>query len=477
MAISYSSGLVSQPKPPVITQAVVTKILQGDQVFIADKKAKVQDVAKRGEQVKTGLSRAELLFNNQATVRLAPNSNLVVGTCGAQLQKGQGLFTGGISACTNTVTAAVRGTSYVIDLTEGKDEQINVLEGEIEVVKTIPDQDDRTREWKVKEGENCRIDPDKRTVLVKPLAERQFRRILRGRLFKGFEQRSSNGELIYPSDQARRKLQSIRQVYARLYPGKRFPIRTGPLDPNRGHFSLVVRQKRPLLDAVNLKLSIEKKRGESFLPEQLIGDYQVPLNQPLRFSQGLNPEDRIGVRIYGANNQMLGYTVLELLDEKALVNLVLPDVPSAYGSLRTVIGSDRNNQIDAQAEVFDYYTKISRKPDDLEVNFWESPDDLNREINRDFFRVANLPDPPRESMLPDSFKEDLFAIATRPNFPFRPAVPENLREPAQNPVRVTPQNSSFLVPRQIIRNRLERRSTSNSPQNGNRLFAPRRRDR
>lgn len=475
LVIIYSQELASQSQRPGITQAVISKILQGDQVFIQQKKAKVKDIAKRGEQVRTGVSRAELVFNNQATVRLAPNSNLVVGSCGAQLERGQGLFTGGISACTNTVTAAVRGTSYMIDLTDGKDEQINVLEGEIAVQKNTLDQ----RQWKVREGENCRIDPDKSEVIIKPLSEREFRRVLKGKLFKSFEQRSSNGELIFSSNQERDKFQRLKDVYARLYPGKRFPIRTAPLDPNRGHFTLVVRQKSPLLESVNLKLSLEKKRQDIFLPEQLIGDYQVPLNQSVRFTQGLNPEDRIGVRIFDAKGRMLGYTTLELLDEQALVNLVLPDMPSAYGSLRTVIGIERNNQIDAQAEVFDYYTKITSQPNDLEVNFWENPLDVRREINVDAFRVSNLPDPPRESVLPDSFREDLFAIATRPNYPFRPTVPASLREPSLKPTRVTPQNNSFLVPPQIIRNRQNSKPSLDPPRNlnRNRIFAPRRSDR
>jgi len=424
-----------------ITQAQLTKILSGDQVFVQEKKAKLKDIAKNSELVRTGLSRAEFTFNNQAIARLAPNSRMVIGNCGAQLQQGQALFTGAVSACTPTVTAAVRGTTYTIDLTKGTNEEINVLEGEIEVTKSSLIDSEESKEWKVKGGENCRIDAVRRTVLIKNLEERQFRRLLKGRLFKGFDQDSQ-------------RLAQIEKVYSRLYPGKKFPLRQGVLSQNRGNFSLSIRQKRPLLSQVTVRLSLQTKRGESFLSERLIGNFGFLINQIVNFGRGLNPEDRIVIRIYDSQNRFLGYTVLELLDDNALVNIILPDVEQAYGKLRTIVATDRdrNNQIDSDGEIFDYYTNVSSErgtKEKIEVNFIEDA----QVLNLDFFNIPKLPEAPSKSTFPDSFSEDLFAIATRPNFPFLTTLPTNLTDV---PSRIIPVKSNvmFDVPKEILKNRV-----------------------
>jgi FecR protein len=433
-----------------ITQAQVTKILQGDQVYVRDVQAKLRDIAKAGEQVRTGLSRAELTFNNQAIARLAPNSRMTVGNCGAQLQQGQALFTGAISACTSTVTAAVRGTTYTIDLSNDDNEQFNVLEGEIEVNRINPLASDLKKQWKVKGGENCLIDPLKRKIVIKPLEERQFRRLLKGRLFKGFEQED-------------RRLARIEEIYTRLYPGRRFPLRRGVLSPNRGHFSLSIRQKRPLLSQVVVRLSIETKRGESFLPERLIGNFSYPINQSAEFRRGMNPEDRIIVRVFNLQNRLLGYTAFELLDENVLVNIILPDVEQAYGTLRTLVAtdSDRNNQIDRYAEIYDYYTRLNSErlnseigaKEKLEATFVEDA----QSFNTDFFNIPGLPTAPTKSIFPDSFTEDLFAIATRSNFPFSAGIEPNLTDNPSAVIPVKP-NDSFEVPKEIQKNRQRNRA-------------------
>lgn len=424
-----------------ITQAQLTKILSGDQVFVQEKKAKLKDIAKNSELVRTGLSRAEFTFNNQAIARLAPNSRMVIGNCGAQLQQGQALFTGAVSACTPTVTAAVRGTTYTVEINSEVSEQINVLEGEISVVRSKQLPNDRGETWKVSGGENCLINTISREIEIKPLEEKRFRRLLKGNLFTGFEQDPQ-------------RLARIEKIYTRLYPGRRFPLRQRLLNPNRGNFSLNIRQKRPLLSQVIVRLSLQVKRGESFLPEQLIGNFSFPINQSAGFGRGLNPEDRIIARIYDLQNRFLGYTILELLDENALVNIILPDVEQAYGKLRTVVASDRdrNNQIDSDGEIFDYYTNVSSErgtKEKIEVNFIEDA----QVLNLDFFNIPKLPEAPSKSTFPDSFSEDLFAIATRPNFPFLTTLPTNLTDV---PSRIIPVKSNvmFDVPKEILKNRV-----------------------
>ncbi|MFN7858341.1 MAG: hypothetical protein ACK5P2_01210, partial [Pseudanabaena sp.] len=69
------------------TQATVQEILDGNQVFIQNQQAYVNDVARANQQVRTGNSRTALLFNTGAVARLSANSVLSIGQC-AQLSRG-----------------------------------------------------------------------------------------------------------------------------------------------------------------------------------------------------------------------------------------------------------------------------------------------------------------------------------------------------------------------------------------------------
>lgn len=113
-----------------INQAKVIQILDGNQVFIQEQRARVNDLARRGERVRTGQSRAQLEFNNGAVARLANRSVLVVGQC-AQLKQGTLLVNGSMNGCSASVVAGVRGTTYVMEVNEQGDTAIKVLEGEV----------------------------------------------------------------------------------------------------------------------------------------------------------------------------------------------------------------------------------------------------------------------------------------------------------------------------------------------------------
>ena len=53
------------------TQATVQEILDGNQVFIQNRQASLNDVAQQQQQVRTGNSRTALLFNTGAVARLS----------------------------------------------------------------------------------------------------------------------------------------------------------------------------------------------------------------------------------------------------------------------------------------------------------------------------------------------------------------------------------------------------------------------
>jgi hypothetical protein len=116
------------------TQATVQEILDGNQVFIQNKQASLNDVARQQQQVRTGNSRTALLFNSGAVARLSANSVLNIGQC-ARLRRGTILINGAVNACSSSITTGVRGTTYLLEVDEAGNQQVKVLEGEVVVTR------------------------------------------------------------------------------------------------------------------------------------------------------------------------------------------------------------------------------------------------------------------------------------------------------------------------------------------------------
>jgi hypothetical protein len=116
------------------TQATVQEILDGNQVFIQNKRASLNDVARQQQQVRTGNSRTALLFNSGAVARLSANSVLNIGQC-ARLRRGTILVNGAVNACSSSITTGVRGTTYLLEVDEAGNQQVKVLEGEVVVTR------------------------------------------------------------------------------------------------------------------------------------------------------------------------------------------------------------------------------------------------------------------------------------------------------------------------------------------------------
>jgi hypothetical protein len=133
------------PASAQATQATVQEILDGNQVFIQNQKASINDVARRQQQVRTGNSRTALLFNTGAVARLSANSVLSIGQC-ARLRRGTILINGAVNACSSSITTGVRGTTYLLEVDESGNQQVKVLEGEVIVKRNanpIIDEDDQ----------------------------------------------------------------------------------------------------------------------------------------------------------------------------------------------------------------------------------------------------------------------------------------------------------------------------------------------
>ncbi|NER34536.1 MAG: FecR domain-containing protein [Oscillatoria sp. SIO1A7] len=207
LCLAIAIAVVRLPAMAQITQAEITEILDGTEVTIDSQPAKINDIARSGQQVRTGNSRVALVFDNGAAVRLGPNSSLKIGQC-LELQQGQGAFAGPANGCTSAVVAGVQGTIYileqeqegsqegsqgikVIDIEqeiEKKIEQegsqgIKVIEGEVALAER--DNPEGSEAVSIKQGEKVAIVND-RVGEVESLQPWEFGDVLTGILFKGF---------------------------------------------------------------------------------------------------------------------------------------------------------------------------------------------------------------------------------------------------------------------------------------------------
>jgi hypothetical protein len=195
--------------------------------------------------------------------------------------------------------------------------------------------------------------------------------------------------------------------------GTRTDLSTDPLKPHRGHFSLAIRQPQVTLPNVIARVTLRPKRADAYLQERFIGDFRYRMNQQARFIRGVNPGDRVVVRLFTPQNVLIGYSEFELLDDNAAVALILPSRTSEFGTVRTVYGLDANEDyaIDSTARVYDYFTQLTRTTDLrlTQVSFLRN----TRSINTRLFQIQGFPAPQRDCVYSRSFTTGQFALASR----------------------------------------------------------------
>jgi hypothetical protein len=103
-----SLGLFQLPTLAQIDLAIIQEIIDGDQVFIQENQAKVEDKAEFGQVVVTKDSRAGVIFNNGASGRMDTNSQITVGQC-VEIQQGKILVSGPINGCIAGFTCSQNG--------------------------------------------------------------------------------------------------------------------------------------------------------------------------------------------------------------------------------------------------------------------------------------------------------------------------------------------------------------------------------
>lgn len=211
LCLTGVTGLYSVPSTAqnvTVNRATITEVLEGNQIYIQNRQAKVNDQARSGELVRTGRTRAELKFNTGAVGRLGYNAVLTVSNQCVRLQQGSILVNGSVNGCTKSVVAGVRGTTYVLSTDEQEQEQVQVLEGEV----IVSGQRMFRREQVIlKPGQRVVFNAQRRFNPVSQVTQQEFDETLRGNLFKGFQQN-------LPS------IDKVKRSYEQLYPGATFPI-------------------------------------------------------------------------------------------------------------------------------------------------------------------------------------------------------------------------------------------------------------
>lgn len=133
MALVGSTAVLSSRPAIAADQATIVEILDGNQVFINNRQVPVNSRANRDQIVRTGLSRTELRFSDQAIGRLGQQSVVKIGSRCFQISRGQILISGPQDGCTKSARLSVRGTNYVVEVGEDGAAKISVLEGQVAV--------------------------------------------------------------------------------------------------------------------------------------------------------------------------------------------------------------------------------------------------------------------------------------------------------------------------------------------------------
>jgi hypothetical protein len=223
--------------------------------------------------------------------------------------------------------------------------------------------------------------------------------------------------------------------------------------PHRGHFSLAILQNQPRLSQVIARISIRSKRSNGYLVERFVGDYRFNINQKATFIRGLNPGDRLVVRLFDLQNRPLGYSEVQLLKDFSTISLILPSDPSAYGTIRTVCGIDsqRVGKIDRNVKVYDYFTQIQTTTvlTQTVARFLTTSQDVPLGL----FNVAGLPQATNQFTYTNAFAKGDYSLINRTIEVFTkdmPPVMQVLPGQLSSVIAITDSQSTFDVVRKIL---------------------------
>jgi hypothetical protein len=173
-------GFLPQSVLAQINQATVIEIIDGEEVYIEQEPAQVEDQANLGQFVATKASRAGLEFNNGAVGRIGTNSQVIVGQC-VEVQQGQILVSGPANGCIAGFSVGVQGTLYILETNADGTGNVKVLEGEVQITTA----DEANEPVILLEGQKIAIIPG---ILgeIEQITSEEFAAIVAGPLFSGF---------------------------------------------------------------------------------------------------------------------------------------------------------------------------------------------------------------------------------------------------------------------------------------------------
>lgn len=185
-SLTLMAGLLPPGAAQASETATVREILDGNELFINERQAKVNDRAVAPQEVNTLNSRAQLSFASGAAGRLNRFSELRLGTGCFLLAKGEVLVSGKQSGCTRSSRLSVRGTNYVLTVDDQGVSELSVLEGSVEVEPLKDGQPTGQPTTTVNAGERLRLSAAGVVLTLLRLSSGDYSSILGGPLFEGF---------------------------------------------------------------------------------------------------------------------------------------------------------------------------------------------------------------------------------------------------------------------------------------------------
>lgn len=166
--------------------ATVQEILDGRELYIDRRPARVKERAAAPQQLSTGNSRGQLAFGSGAAGRLNRHSLLRLGQDCFLLEKGQVLISGAQAGCTRSARLSVRGTNYLLELQDDGSSEVVVLEGQVEVQPLRDGEATEAPPTTVSAGQRLRISPQGLILALLGLSNEDYTSIITGPLFEGF---------------------------------------------------------------------------------------------------------------------------------------------------------------------------------------------------------------------------------------------------------------------------------------------------
>jgi hypothetical protein len=181
------AGLPFLPHPVRAAEsAVVQEILDGNELYIDGRTAKVKEKASAPQKLSTQNSRGQIRFDSGAAGRLNRFSQLKLGQGCFLIEKGQILVSGKQSGCTRSARLSVRGTNYLLEVNEAGESEISVLEGSVDVEPLKEGEPTGQSATTVEAGQRLRLSAKGVVMAILGLTTGDYNAILGGPLFQGF---------------------------------------------------------------------------------------------------------------------------------------------------------------------------------------------------------------------------------------------------------------------------------------------------